>query len=204
MTIGPTGCAWNSKEVTTPKLLPAPRTAQKRSSFSVALALRSWPSAVTMSTESRLSIERPCLRRRWPTPPCSVRPAMPVVETTPPGTASPKSCVSRSQSPQSAPPSRPHRPRRGVDVDAAHLRQVDDEAAVVDRVAGHVVAAALDREQQVLLAREVDGVDDVRGAGALHDQRRLAVDQPVPDRARVVIARIAGCRTAPRTPSTKT
>ena len=64
ITIGPTGCAWNSNDVTTPKLLPAPRTAQNRSSFSVALARRSCPSAVTMSTESRLSIERPCLRRR--------------------------------------------------------------------------------------------------------------------------------------------
>ena len=89
---------------------------------------------------------------------------------------------------------RPHRLRRRVDVDAAHLREVDDEAAVVDRVAGHVVAAALHREQQTLLAREVDRVDDVRRPGALHDQRRSAIDQPVPDRARVVIARIAGCQ----------
>src|SRR5215208_8513506 len=30
-TIGPTRWAWNSKAVITPKLLPAPRTAQKRS-----------------------------------------------------------------------------------------------------------------------------------------------------------------------------
>src|SRR6266550_1649042 len=57
-----------------------------------------------MSTERRLSIESPSLRRRWPTPPCRVRPAIPVVETTPPGTASPKSCASRSVSPQVAPP----------------------------------------------------------------------------------------------------
>ena len=119
---------------------------------------------------------------------------MPVVETTPPGTASPNSCVSRSQSPHVAPPCTRTVCVDGLDVDAAHLRQVDDEAAVVDRVAGHVVAAALDRQQQALLAREVDRVDDVRGSSALHDQRRPAIDQPVPDRARIVIARIAGCQ----------
>jgi hypothetical protein len=74
----------------------------------------------------------------------------------------------------------------------AHLREVDHQAAVVDCVAGDVVAAALDRDEQVLLAREVDGVDDIGRAAALHDQRRSTVDQPVPDRARVVVAWIAG------------
>jgi hypothetical protein len=77
-------------------------------------------------------------------------------------------------------------------VDAAHLREVDHQAAVVDCVAGNVVAAALDRDEQVLLAREVDGVDDIGCAAALHDQRRSTVDQTVPDRARLVVARIAG------------
>lgn len=56
---------------------------------------------------------------------------------------------------------------------------------------------ALPREEQVLLAREVDGVDDVRGPGALHDQRRPAIDEPVPDRARIVLAGITGAQHLP-------
>jgi len=86
----------------------------------------------------------------------------------------------------------PHRLRRRIDVDAAHLREIDHQAAVVDCVAGDVVAAALDRDEQVLLAREGDGVDDIGCAAALHDQRRSTVDQPVPERAGIVVARIAG------------
>ena len=37
-----------------PKLPPPPRMPQKRSGFSVALAVRSWPSAVTMSADSEV------------------------------------------------------------------------------------------------------------------------------------------------------
>jgi hypothetical protein len=85
-------------------------------------------------------------------------------------------------------------------VNAAHRRQVDDETAVVDRVAGDVVPVALDREEQVLLAREVDGVDDVGRSGALDDQRGPAVDESVPERAGIVVALVPGRRTAP--PST--
>jgi hypothetical protein len=53
------------------------------------------------------------------------------------------------------------------------------------------VATALNRKQQVLLAREVDRVDDVRRPGALHDQRGPTIDEPVPDHASIVIALIA-------------
>ena len=59
MTIGPTGWSLNSKEVTTPKLPPAPRSPQKSSSFSVSLAVTSCPSAVTTSAEIRLSAVSP-------------------------------------------------------------------------------------------------------------------------------------------------
>jgi hypothetical protein len=86
---------------------------------------------------------------------------------------------------------RAHRPRGRVDVDAAHPGQVDDEPVVVDGVAGDVVRAALDRAEQAVLAGEVHGVDDVRRPGRLHDQRRAAIDQPVPDGARLVVAAVA-------------
>ena len=38
------------------------------------------------------------------------------------------------------------------------------------------MAAALDREQKLALARESHGTHDVRDAGRLHDQGRVHVD----------------------------
>src|SRR3990170_4028575 len=79
-----TGWRRYSSEVSTPKLPPPPRMAQNRSSFSLSLATRNRPSAVTTSAETRLSHESPNPRARYPMPPPSVRPAMPVVEMMPP------------------------------------------------------------------------------------------------------------------------
>src|SRR5207253_5097840 len=84
-----TGCRRYSKEVTTPKLPPPPRSAQKRSGCSSAFTCSTCPSAVTISTEMTLSQVSPYFLASQPTPPPSVSPAMPVLETTPVGTASP-------------------------------------------------------------------------------------------------------------------
>ena len=88
-----------------PKLPPPPRIAQKRSGFSSSLAVTISPSAVTRSAETRLSTVAPYFRISQPIPPPSVSPAIPVWVTMPPTVASPKSCVSRSSSPQSTPAS---------------------------------------------------------------------------------------------------
>src|SRR5215208_7456986 len=69
-----------------------------------------------------------------------------------------------------------HRASIGVDVDAAHIREVDDQTAIIDGVAGDVVGASSHGEQQTMLPREVDARDDVGGAGAAGDQGRAAVD----------------------------
>ena len=58
------GCARNVNSVTTPKLPPPPRIAQKRSGFSSALAVTCVPSASTSFAESRLSIVSPWRRVR--------------------------------------------------------------------------------------------------------------------------------------------
>ena len=57
--------------------------------FSVALAVTTFPAAVTTSKDSTLSQVSPCLRTSHPTPPPSVRPAIPVFDTIPAGTARP-------------------------------------------------------------------------------------------------------------------
>ena len=48
------------------------------------------------------------------------------------------------------------------------------------------------RDAKVVLAREVDRVDDVGGADALGDDRRALVGRAVPDDAGVVIAVVGG------------
>ena len=102
-TSGPRGWRSNSSEVTTPRPRPPPRTAQNRSVCSSRLAVRTMPSAVTISTERRLSQLRPWVRIITPSPPPRVRPATPVTDTSPPGVASPWTWVARSTSPQVAP-----------------------------------------------------------------------------------------------------
>ncbi len=79
-----------------------------------------------------------------------------------------------------------------IDPDALHRREVDDEPVVAGAEAGAVVAAAADGEEQAVFAGEVDGGDDVGGVGAAGDQGRALVDHGVVDRARLVVARIAG------------
>src|SRR4029450_1972328 len=102
--VGPTACRSYSSDAAMPKLPPPPRIAQKRSGFSSAAARTTRPSASTISAARRLSRARPYFGISQPSPPPSVRPAMPVLPTTPPVVASPCSCASRVSSFQSTPP----------------------------------------------------------------------------------------------------
>jgi hypothetical protein len=58
------GCMRNRKLVTTPKFPPPPRSAHKRSPFSLSLAITKLPSASTTSASMRLSQARPYWRER--------------------------------------------------------------------------------------------------------------------------------------------
>ena len=73
-------------------------------------------------------------------------------------------------------------------------REVDDEAAVADGVAGDVVAAAADRHEQLVLAGEGDRGDDVGAPGAAGDQGRAAIDHGIEDLAGGVVVRVAGAQ----------
>ena len=81
----------------------------------------------------------------------------------------------------------------GVDHHCRHARKVDDDAIVDDAEAAAVVSAAADRERHPMGSGQRDRARDVVGAGAAHDERRMAVDHAVVDRARGVVVRIAGC-----------
>jgi hypothetical protein len=189
-------CSPNSKDVTTPKLPPPPRTAQYRSG-----SRWRWRAAAAVGGNDvdRLHVvqrqaESP---RQAPKPPPRVSPPTPVCETVPAVVTRPERHAFVVESPSRLPPATCGRLRRKVHAGVAHRRQVDLQAAVTGRFAAVAVAAALDRQQQVALAGEGDGVHDVRRAGRLHDQRRVLVDARVQDPASDVIALEAGQQQAP-------
>ena len=74
----------------------------------------------------------------------------------------------------------PREPAHRVDLHAAHAGQVDEEAAPDGRQAGDGVAPAAHRDQQVSLARERDGIDDVAGPGAPRRDRCVVGVHRVP------------------------
>src|SRR5213076_611430 len=71
-------------------------------------------------------------------------------------------------------------------------REVDHQTALGDGETGDVVSAALDRELEPVLTREVDGLDDVLGGARTDDRGRALVDQTVVDAPRLVVAGVAG------------
>jgi hypothetical protein len=86
----------------------------------------------------------------------------------------------------------PGQPPGRVDRDPAHRGEVDHEAAVGDGMAEDAVPAAADADLQAGLPGGADGGGDVGDAGAAHDRGRVVVDHGVPDRAGLVVARLAG------------
>ena len=76
---------------------------------------------------------------------------------------------------------RGNRTAAGVDANPLHQRHVDDHAAVVRSVAGRAMAAAAQREEQLVRTSEIDGVLHVGGTGAAYDQRWATIDISIPD-----------------------
>ena len=170
ITSGPTGCSWNSNEVTTPKLPPPPRTAQKRSLFSAALAVRSRPSAVTISTDRTLSRLRPCLPRSQPRPPAAARPrpsprrrrpALPGRGAAPRGRNRP-SCAAFTP-----------RPRRALG--STRTAFIRDRSIMMppshEPLPAELWPPQRTADAEPVLAREIDRVDGVGGAVAAGDER---------------------------------
>ena len=89
-----------------------------------------------------------------------------------------------------------HGVRTRVDDDVVHVGQVDDDSVVDDAQPGTVVAAATHRERGVMGPGERDRAADVVGTGATDEQGGMAVDHPVVNGARLVIAGVARARQA--------
>ena len=75
----------------------------------------------------------------------------------------------------------------GIDRDGAHRREVDHDAVVAHRGAGHVVAPASYGDLEVTVAGEAHRRGHVGGAAAAGDQPRSSVDGAVPDGSGVVV-----------------
>ena len=182
-TCGPSGWSLNSKEVTTPKLPPPPRNAQKRSGCSVSLARTQL--AVGRDDVGRDEIvDRQSELAGGPAEAAAERQA---------GDAGRRVDAGRCREAELLRLPVEIRQRR-AGLDAGGPREPDrrgptssakdrSEPAVADRVAGDVVAAAAHRDEKLLVPRELDRLDDVGGAEAARDERRAAVDHRVPDRA---------------------
>jgi hypothetical protein len=85
----------------------------------------------------------------------------------------------------------PYGPFGGIDADATHRPEIDDQPVVTHAQAGGVVATATDRDREPLLTTEVHRDDDVGHILAACDQARVAVDHTVVNATRRLVARIA-------------
>jgi len=72
-----------------------------------------------------------------------------------------------------------HQVRGRVHRDLPEPGQVDGQAAIGHRLAGHVVPAAANRGSEAELVRDADRGHDVGGAGAAQDQPGMLVDHRV-------------------------
>ena len=81
-------------------------------------------------------------------------------------------------------------PRVGVDLDAAHEREIDHHAAVGAREARDGVTATADGHLDLVLAGEVHRVDDIRRSRALHDEGRVIGLHGVERTSHLVVTRI--------------
>src|SRR5690348_183471 len=82
---------------------------------------------------------------------------------------------------KSSSPLHPDDSLASIDRDAPHPGQVHDQSAVAECTASHIVPAAPNCCEQVMLTRKPDGRDDVGSASASRNRERAFVYACVPD-----------------------
>ena len=85
----------------------------------------------------------------------------------------------------------------GIDPDAFHRTQVDDEATLTDAMAGRMVSTPAHGHEHLVRLGKAHGGEHIGDARAACDQRRSLVDHGVKHRAGRVIAVIAGTEQGP-------
>jgi hypothetical protein len=84
------------------------------------------------------------------------------------------------------------RTRHGIDANALHTREIDDQTIIARAKTTAIVAAATHGDEHVVLAGEMDRSDDVGDIGAPHDQARMPVNHTIIDLASRLVAGIVG------------
>jgi hypothetical protein len=79
-----------------------------------------------------------------------------------------------------------------VNRDVFHEREIDHEAVVADGIAGDVMTATPDGNEELLCAPKSHCLDDIGGRLAAGDESWFAIDHRVPDLADFVVAVITG------------
>jgi hypothetical protein len=106
-----------------------------------------------------------------------VRPAIPVVEMTPAGTARPKLLVScLVEICLSASCFSSHGICHRIDADRFHRREVDHQSMITDAESSTVVASVANGDREVLVAGEIDCCPDVCDIRAANDKVRAPID----------------------------
>jgi hypothetical protein len=77
-------------------------------------------------------------------------------------------------------------------VESAHVAQVEDDPAVDGAVTRDAVAATADRELEVVVAGEQDGMGDVAGVRGADDGKRRGVDCRLVDLAAGLVVDVTG------------
>ena len=135
---------------------------------------------------------RPYLRTSQPIPPPSVRPEMPTEPVSPNGVARPWAADRVRVFAGGQAGLGPGDAAVGIDVEALHRAEVEDDPAVVGAVAGEAVATAANRQGEAGLASQDDGPGDVGGIGRADDERGAPVVDRAVDLAGDVVVGAAG------------
>ena len=81
--------------------------------------------------------------------------------------------------------------RSHIHLHRPHVREIDDEAVVAQRVTGDVVARAADGKLDLIVAGEVDRLDGILRSGATGNDGGTLVHHAVPDLARLFVLTVA-------------
>ena len=121
-----------------------------------------------------------------------MRPAIPVVDTTPSVVANPERVRGAVELPQREPGFGPGRPRLWINPEGFHARQVEHDGAVAHGVPGDAVTAPAHREREVVSTCERDAAAHVGRINSPDHGERAPIDHAVEHRAGRVVATVAG------------
>ena len=78
----------------------------------------------------------------------------------------------------------------GINPDRFHVRQIDHQTTIANRIPGNIMPAAAHRQKQVMLPGQIDRTDHVADTGATDNHAGSSIDHSIPDLADFIIGRV--------------